>query len=111
MEIRQRRYPCSKPLALASLYDTLEKLKWRLISSNSDAGILIALDRKTAAQFLIRVSAEQRDEVAVTVEQASVCPNRKQADLSALGLLEALDEMIRSALESAFITWKGEDGK
>lgn len=111
MEVRQRRYPCSKPLALASLYDTLEELKWRLISANSDAVILIALDRKTSVGFLIRVFMEKKDEVAVTVEPASACPDREQADFSALCLLEALDGMIQSALEGASITLKGEDVK
>lgn len=41
MQEQHRRYSCTKALALGSLYDALEQMKWVLVSANSDDGIVV----------------------------------------------------------------------
>jgi len=55
MKDQCRRYGCSKPLVLGSLYDVLEQTKWKLVSANSDDGILLIQEPTAGIPFVIRV--------------------------------------------------------
>jgi hypothetical protein len=89
-------------MVLGALYDALEKLNWKLISTNSETGILIAAERKTSMPFLIRVNIEQADLAEVTVELASAMfAGGNLAEKESARLLETLTQIIENALRSS----------
>lgn len=67
MNIESREYAYPKPLLLSALYDTFDKLGWKLLSANSDAGLLMTSERKTGVHFIIRVYPKQGNQMAVEV--------------------------------------------
>lgn len=99
MQTQSRHYACGKNMALGALYDAFEKLNWKLISANSDAGILIAAERRANIPFLIRVQSEQAEQTEVTMDLASgtfsngVMPG-KEAEV----FLETLTSIIEDAV-------------
>ncbi|HEX3010546.1 MAG TPA: hypothetical protein VHQ70_00725 [Syntrophomonadaceae bacterium] len=102
MQTQRRYYACGRNMVLGALYDAFEKLNWKLISANSDAGILIAADRKTNTSLLIRVNTEQADLAEVTVELASaVFAGGNLAEKESVRLLETLTQIIEYALRSS----------
>lgn len=99
MQAQSKTFACGKAVALGALYDAIEKLKWKLLSANSEAGILMAAERKADMPFLIRVCPIQGDEVEVTVELASgTFSDRDSPEESAGRLLRALTLIIEEAL-------------
>lgn len=99
MQVQYRKYGCGKLMVLGALYDTIEKLKWKLLSANSDAGIVMAAERKTGMPFLIRICPEQGGQVEVTIELASGAFTDSDApEINAADLLETLTHIIEDAL-------------
>lgn len=102
MQTQRRYYACGRNMVLGALYDAFEKLNWKLISANSDAGILIAAERKTNMSLLIRVNTEQTDLAEVTVELASaVFAGGNLAEKESVRLVETLTQIIEDALRSS----------
>ncbi|NPV92742.1 MAG: hypothetical protein HPY50_18395 [Firmicutes bacterium] len=86
-------------MVLGALYDSFEKLQWKLLSANPDAGILMASERKTGMLFLIRVCPDQGEQV-ITVELATgIFSSRDSPEKEAAGLLETLTQIIEDALK------------
>ncbi|MPM76488.1 hypothetical protein SDC9_123486 [bioreactor metagenome] len=99
MQAQSKTFSCGKTVVLGALYDTIEQLKWKLLSANSDAGILMAAERKSDMPFLIRVCPMQKDEVEITVELASGAFSDKDfPEQNAAFLLDALSQVIENAL-------------
>jgi len=98
MQAQSRRYVCGKFMVMGALYDTLEKLKWKLLSANSDAGILMVAERKVDMPFLIRVCPIQADEVEVIMELASgTFSDRDSPEENVALLFETLTHIIENA--------------
>lgn len=99
MQAQSKVFACGKVMALGALYDTIERLKWKLLSANSDAGILMIAERKTGMTFLIRVCSELDEQVEVTLELASCAFNDKNSpDEYARSLFATLSQIIEDAL-------------
>jgi hypothetical protein len=58
-------------LALGSLYDALEQLKWTLVSANSDDGILFVREPTTGIPFVIRVCQKGSQTMELSAALAS----------------------------------------
>lgn len=101
MQAFTRDFACAKCIVLGALYDTLDQLRWRLISANSDNGILTAAPPRTRRLFLVRVQPMPGDRTEVIVELASgASPGHELPEKSAEALLETLTQIINGALSS-----------
>jgi hypothetical protein len=99
MQAFTRGFACDKCIVLGALYDTLDRLRWELVSANSDEGILMAAPPGTGLLFLVRVQPGQAGGSEVSVAPASGVP--RGSDLSgkaAETLLETLRQIINGAL-------------
>lgn len=94
MQEQHRRYGCTRPLALGSLYDALEQMKWTLVSANSDDGILYVREPTASIPFIIRVCPDVGPTVELSAALASgefsgwSLPEESMARL--LGTLDAI---------------------
>jgi hypothetical protein len=99
MQALRQRFLCARYIVLGALYDTVERLRWKLVSANSDAGILMTTQPRTGLPFLIRVDWEQAGQTVVTVELASgACSDRDSPGESAALLLETLAQIVAEAI-------------
>lgn len=99
MQAQRKVFACEKTIALGALYDTADKLRWKLLSANSETGILMVTERKAGIPFLIRVCPEANETVEVTVELASgVFSDRDLEEEAAVDLLKTLSQIIEDAL-------------
>lgn len=95
MKDQHRRYGCSKPLVLGSLYDVMEKTKWKLVSANSDDGILLVQEPTAGIPFVIRVCPGTGQTVELSVLLASgEFTGRSLTEESINHLLQALDAIL-----------------
>jgi hypothetical protein len=100
MQAHSKVFSCEKVLVLGALYDTVEKLKWNLLSANSESGILMTTAKETQMPFLVRVLPKQGKQLEVTVELASgAFSERDHPDETAEHLLKTLALIIEDALE------------
>jgi hypothetical protein len=101
MQTQSRHYECEKPVALGALYDALEKLKWKLISANSDAGILIVSEPAVHIPFVVRVCPSGPWDMEVTIELASgAFFEMGLPEQCAKRLLQTITEMIDRAIST-----------
>ena len=99
MQAQSKVFVCGKVMVLGALYDAVEKLKWKLLSSNSDTGILMIEERRDGMLFLVRVCPKEHEIVKITVELASgVFPGKDSPAEAAACLLEMLKQIIEDAL-------------
>lgn len=99
MQAQSRIFACGKAMVLGALYDAIERLNWKLLSANSETGILMTAERKSGMPFLIRVCLEQDEQVKVTLELASGTFNdRDSPEENAESLFTALTHIIEDAL-------------
>jgi hypothetical protein len=99
MQALSKVLACEKAIVLGGLYDTIEKLKWKLLSANSNTGIIVVAERSAGMPFLIRVCSQGTRKVEVTVELASgVFSDRDSPEDAAAVLLETLTRIIGDAL-------------
>jgi|GEM_PF-3934758 len=99
MQALRKVLACEKEIVLGALYDTVEKLKWKLLSANSDTGIIVVAERSAGMPFLVRVGWEENGMVEITVELASgVFSDRDSPEDAAAVLLETLARIIGDAL-------------
>ena len=99
MQTQSKVFACGKVMALGAMYDTVEKLKWKLVSANSDAGILMTAVKETGMPFLVRVFPKQGQQIEVTVELASGTFSDRDSPTEAAAIfLEALTQIIEDAL-------------
>jgi hypothetical protein len=99
MQAYSRVFTCGKIMVLGALYDTVEKLKWDLLSANSETGILMTATRETEMPFLVRVLPKQGEQLEVTVELASgAFSNRNSPEKEAERLLQTLALIIEDAI-------------
>ena len=102
MQALRKVFFCGKAMALGALYDTAERLGWKLLSSNSDTGILMIEKRLEGMPFLVRVCPKGHETVEVTVELASgVFSGRDSPATAAACLLETLTQIVEDALAAA----------
>ncbi len=99
MQTQVKVFACGRAIVLGALYDTTEKLKWKLQSVNSDTGILVVAERRAGMPFLVRVFPAENEKVEVTVELASgVFSDRDSPEEAAVCFLETLTQIIEDAL-------------
>lgn len=95
MKDQRRCYRCSKPLVLGSLYDVMEKTKWKLISANSDEGILLVQEPSAGIRFVIHVCPGAAQTVELSVMLASgEFSGWSMTENSINRLLQALDVIL-----------------
>lgn len=100
MQTQSKAFACGKAVALGALYDAIEKLRWKLLSANSDTGVLVTEERKTGTLYLIRILPEQGGHVEVTMELASgTLNNRDSPEENARSLIAVLTHIIEAALK------------
>jgi hypothetical protein len=99
MQAQRMIFDCDKAVALGALYDATDNLKWRLLSANSETGILVVEERRAGTPFLVRACQKDRDMTEVTVELASgVFSGRDSPGVAAALLLEKVAQIIGNAL-------------
>lgn len=99
MQAQRMIFDCDKAVALGALYDATENLKWRLLSANSETGILVIEEQRAGTPFLVRVCQKKSDMTEVTVELASgVFSGRDSPGEAAEFLLKKVAQIIANAL-------------
>ena len=98
MQAQSKGCACEKAMILGALYDAIERLKWELMSVNSDAGILMVAAGETEMPLLVRVLCKQEEQIVVTVEFASGAFPGSSPETMAKRLLDTLSEIIKDAL-------------
>ncbi len=99
MQAQSKVFACGKAMALGALYDTVERLRWKLLSADSDAGVLAVAEQKTGVPFLIRVCTERDERTIVTIEPAAGTFSSKASPGANAGiLLDILTSIIEDAL-------------
>jgi hypothetical protein len=102
VQIRNRCYTCGKLMLLSALYDTFEKLGWKLLSTDSETGIINVLDRKTGEKYLIRVQPERMKNVDVIIKLEPGSHSGRDSPEEAVGqLFDTMEQIIRDALAGA----------
>jgi hypothetical protein len=102
VQVRNRCYTCGKLMILSALYDTFEKLGWKLLSADSETGIINVLDRKTGEKYLIRVQPEQAKNVDILIEPEPHSHSGRDSPEEAVGqLFDTMERIIRDALAGA----------
>lgn len=102
MRAQRKAFSCAKAMVLGALYDTAERLKWKLLSANSDTGIFVVAERSAGVHFLVRVIPGESRQFEITVELTSgVFSNRNSPEDAAACFLETLTQIIEDALAKA----------
>jgi hypothetical protein len=99
MQAQRKDFICRKTIVLGALYDAVDKLKWRLLSSNSETGMVTVIARETGILLLVTVSPKHKEQVEVTVELAPGALSGKDSpEEAAARLLKTLSLIIEDAL-------------